>query len=113
MLPTCVVAIHHGGHGTSLTALDAGTSQLVLPVFDDQLDNADAVVRSGAGLSLLADEVSPDSVADRCATLIEDTGFRVDAAVVAAEIASQPAPVETAQRLYDLVVNRAPMRRTA
>jgi UDP:flavonoid glycosyltransferase YjiC (YdhE family) len=113
VLPTCVVAIHHGGHGTALTALDAGVSQLVLPVFDDQLDNADAVVRSGAGLRLSADEVSPASVADRCATLIGDSGFRADAAVVAAEMASQPAPVETARRLYDLVVNWTPMGRAA
>jgi UDP:flavonoid glycosyltransferase YjiC (YdhE family) len=102
VLPTCTVAIHHGGHSTSLTALDAGASQLVLPAFDDQLDNADAVVRSGAGLSLSADEVSPDSVADRCATLIEDAEYRVDAAAVAAEIASQPLPVETARRLHTL-----------
>ncbi len=113
VLPTCAVAIHHGGHGTALTALDAGASQLVLPVFDDQLDNADAVVRSGAGLSLTAAEVNPESVAGRCATLIEDSTFRVDAAVVAAEIASQPTPVATAQRLYELVVNRTPRRRVA
>jgi UDP:flavonoid glycosyltransferase YjiC (YdhE family) len=113
VLPTCAVAIHHGGHGTALTALDAGASQLVLPVFDDQLDNADAVVRSGAGLSLSSAEMNPDAVVDRCAKLIEDGAFRVEAAVVAAEIASQPSPVETAQRLHTLVAHRARTGRAA
>lgn len=31
LLRTCVAAVHHGGAGTTLTTMDAGIPQLVLP----------------------------------------------------------------------------------
>ncbi|MFJ7219499.1 glycosyltransferase [Amycolatopsis sp. NPDC098790] len=94
LLRTCDVAIHHGGQGTSLTALDAGVPQLVLPVFDDQLDNAEAVVRAGAGIRLAAPDLTPEAVAIRCETLLEDGGYGRSARRVAAEIAAQASPAE-------------------
>jgi UDP:flavonoid glycosyltransferase YjiC (YdhE family) len=94
LLRTCDVAIHHGGQGTSLTALDAGVPQLVLPVFDDQLENAEAVVRSGAGIRLAGPEITPGAVAARCEALLEDGSYGRCAARVADEIAAQPAPAD-------------------
>ncbi|MEA5366921.1 DUF1205 domain-containing protein [Amycolatopsis sp., V23-08] len=90
VLRACDVVIHHGGQGTALTALGAGKPQLVLPVFDDQLDNAAAVVAAGAGLRLPPGEVDPGTVADRCAELLGQQAFRHAAAGIAAEIETQP-----------------------
>lgn len=84
------VAIHHGGQGTALTALGAGNPQLVLPVFDDQFDNADAVVRSGAGLRLLPAELTPGAVAGACLELLSDPRFAHAAVTIAEEISAQP-----------------------
>jgi UDP:flavonoid glycosyltransferase YjiC (YdhE family) len=103
VLRACDVAIHHGGQGTALTALGAGNPQLVLPVFDDQLDNAEAVVEGGAGLRLRPDEVDAKAVAGCCAELLERPAFADAAADVAAEIAAQPSLAGVAGELAALV----------
>lgn len=102
VLPGCAIAINHGGQGSNLTALAIGCPQLVLPQFDDQFDNADAVVRSGAGLSLPPQELTAEAVADRCRALLSEPRYGRAAAAVAAEIAAQPSPQETADLLRKL-----------
>jgi rhamnosyltransferase subunit B len=52
LLPLCAAVVHHGGVGTTATALEAGCPQLVLPLAWDQPDNAARVERLGAGLAL-------------------------------------------------------------
>lgn len=52
LLPPCGAVVHHGGIGTTAVALEAGCPQLILPLAWDQPDNADRVVRLGAGASL-------------------------------------------------------------
>ena len=101
-LPGCDVLIHHGGQGTSLTALASGRPQVVLPQFDDQLDNADAVERSGAGISLPLAEATPERVAKHCQYVLEGGRFREAAASVAQDIAAQPSPVELAATIAEL-----------
>ncbi|MER5628376.1 nucleotide disphospho-sugar-binding domain-containing protein [Streptosporangium sp. NPDC002544] len=104
VLPTCDLVVNHGGHGTVLTALSAGRPQLVLPQFDDQFDNAGAVVGAGAGMWLPPEEATPELVAERCLALLADARFTVAAADVAAEIAAQPAPVDVVYLLEKLAV---------
>jgi UDP:flavonoid glycosyltransferase YjiC (YdhE family) len=98
----CDVVVHHGGQGTSLTALEAALPQLVLPVFDDQFDNADSVARAGAGLRLLPEEVRPETVAARCAEILATGAYRRAARVVADEIAAQPALATVVEVLTSL-----------
>ncbi|MGQ0838784.1 nucleotide disphospho-sugar-binding domain-containing protein [Actinokineospora sp.] len=100
VLPTCDLVVNHGGQGTVLTALAAGCPQLVLPQFDDQFDNADAVRRAGAGMSLTPDEATAAAVVDRCAALLENAAPTVAAAGrVAEELAALPSPVEVVDQL--------------
>ncbi|MEV1120685.1 nucleotide disphospho-sugar-binding domain-containing protein [Actinosynnema sp. NPDC049800] len=107
----CDAVIHHGGQGTSLTALEAGCPQLVLPQFDDQLDNADAVVRAGAGMSLSAD-LTPAAIADTCAELLATRAYRTAAEAVAAEIGEQPSPARVVADLAALVAGAPRPRRS-
>ncbi|MBE1590765.1 nucleotide disphospho-sugar-binding domain-containing protein [Nonomuraea angiospora] len=102
VLPGCALAINHGGQGSNLTALAAGCPQLVLPQFDDQFDNAGAVVRAGAGVSLPPEELTPEAVADRCRALLSDPGYGRAASAVAAEMAALPGPQEIADALHKL-----------
>jgi UDP:flavonoid glycosyltransferase YjiC (YdhE family) len=90
----CDAVIHHGGHGTTLTALRAGCPQLVLPQFDDQHDNAAAVAQAGAGITLSSTDITPRTVAMCCADLLGETRFERAAAQAAAEIAAQPSPTD-------------------
>ena len=52
LFPRAAAVVHHGGIGTSAQALKAGVPQLVMPMAFDQHDNADRLVRLGAGRML-------------------------------------------------------------
>jgi UDP:flavonoid glycosyltransferase YjiC (YdhE family) len=90
--------IHHGGAGTTLTALDAGLPQLVLPQGADQFNNAAAVAKAGAGVVIQPEELDVDRVTE----LLADTPMREAAETVSAEIAGQPAPVDLVPRIIAL-----------
>ncbi|MFE6051379.1 nucleotide disphospho-sugar-binding domain-containing protein [Kitasatospora sp. NPDC056446] len=98
LLDTCAAAVHHGGSGTALAALDAGIPQLALPDGSDRFINADAVRERGAGLSAGAEEIGP-ALLER---LLTDTAPARAAREVSAEIAAMPGPDEVAARLVDL-----------
>ena len=102
VLAACDVSINHGGQGTALTGVGAGCPQLLLPQFDDQFDNADAVVRAGAGIRLPAGEITPDAVARACVRLLEVPGYRRAAAAVSAELAALPAATDVIEYLAGL-----------
>ncbi|WP_329103484.1 glycosyltransferase [Micromonospora sp. NBC_01699] len=102
LLPYVDVVVHHGGSGTTLGALTVGAPQLFLPQGADQFANADAVSAAGAGLRLLADEVSADAVAEQVRKLLPQAGpagHRDAAGAIAEEIAAMPSPDEVARRL--------------
>jgi UDP:flavonoid glycosyltransferase YjiC (YdhE family) len=90
----CDGVIHHGGSGTTLTAFAAGIPQLVLPQFDDQIENAQAVADAGAGTYLTADALSLDEVIARASELIGSDSCAQGARQIAAEVAGQPSPAE-------------------
>ncbi|MFK4102540.1 nucleotide disphospho-sugar-binding domain-containing protein [Streptomyces sp. NPDC019531] len=91
--------VHHGGSGTTLTALDAGLPQIVLGEGADRPANAAAVRERGCGLV-------PDGPADLTTELIDrlltDEELRTAARDTAREMASMPSPAETVQRLVEL-----------
>lgn len=103
LLGTCAAAIHHGGSGTALAALDAGVPQLALPDGSDRFVNADAVRERGAGLSAGAEEIGP-ALLDR---LLADDALARAAHEVSAEISAMPGPTALAARLCDSAGGRA------
>jgi hypothetical protein len=90
--------IHHGGAGSTLTALDAGLPQLILPQGADQFLNADAVEKAGAGAAVAAADLD----ADRLAGLLDDTAARAAAEAIAKDMAGQPSPAEVVPALIAL-----------
>jgi hypothetical protein len=98
LLTTCAGVIHHGGGGTTLTALDAAVPQLVLPDGADRYINADAVARRGAGIAASASDVDDTLLR----TLVTDEELRSVSAEVRAEMATMPTPTEIAAELADL-----------
>mmetsp|Transcript_96503 Transcript_96503/g.270076 ORF Transcript_96503/g.270076 Transcript_96503/m.270076 type:complete len:516 (-) Transcript_96503:26-1573(-) len=52
LFPRCSVVVHHGGVGTSASAMRAGVPQLVLPTTPEQQLEAAQLVRLGVGLDL-------------------------------------------------------------
>ena len=82
--------IHHGGSGTTLTALNAGLPQYVLPQGADQFQNAEIIAKSGVGAVVTPTELD----ADRLGELLGDTSMRAAAKAISAEMAGQPTPAD-------------------
>jgi UDP:flavonoid glycosyltransferase YjiC (YdhE family) len=105
LLPHLDLVVHHGGSGTLLGALAHALPQLLLPHGADQFMNARALLDSGAGLQLLPEEITPESVADAVRTLLGEPGYRDAAEILAVEIAGMPSPAETVPKLERLVAS--------
>jgi UDP:flavonoid glycosyltransferase YjiC (YdhE family) len=101
LLATSTAVIHHGGSGSTMTALALGLPQLVVPHGADQFHNAHEVTKRGAGFELENDGDAVD--ADDLDRLLNDTSLAATAAEVKAEIAAQPAPAALVSRLVELV----------
>ena len=98
VLARCAAIVHHGGAGTTMTALAAGVPQLVMPYGADQFLNADCVSRAGIGLTGDSEKLDATAVD----TLLADESIAARAAAVAAESAAQPTPAEIVRRLETL-----------
>lgn len=48
----CLAVVHHGGAGTTASALRTGAAQLILPFIFDQFETAERLEHSGVGLRL-------------------------------------------------------------
>ncbi|KAA2261320.1 DUF1205 domain-containing protein [Solihabitans fulvus] len=95
LLETCSGVVHHGGAGTTLTALAAEVPQVVLPSGADRFINAGAVRDRGAGLVATAEDLDVPLLE----TLLRDDGLRAAGAEVRAEIAAMPSPSSVVPRL--------------
>lgn len=97
LLPGCAAVVHHGGAGTTLTALACGIPQLVLPDGADRHINAAAVHRRGAGLRADPEKLT----ADLLRQLLADPDLARAARQVAGEIAALPSPARIARWLTE------------
>ncbi|HWS35483.1 MAG TPA: nucleotide disphospho-sugar-binding domain-containing protein [Actinoplanes sp.] len=80
--------VHHGGAGTTLTALHAGAPQLIVRGAGDRRFNAELVAARGAGIAVDERDISA-ALLNR---LITDPLLAVINREVRAEIAAMPAP---------------------
>ena len=114
--------IHHGGHGSTLTALAAGTPALIIPTCSERESNARRAAALGAALYLVPGiqdggtqhepglelapmteamegrdrELEPELVADAIATLLEDTHYTSSARAAAQQLTELPGPAAAA-----------------
>ncbi len=113
------VMIHHGGHGSTLTALAAGTPALIIPTYSERESNARHAAALGAALCLVPEteggdaqhepalalvpemggvgrRLEPTLVADAIRTLLEDPRYANSAQVAARQLAGLPGPAGAA-----------------
>ncbi|PZS34936.1 MAG: hypothetical protein DLM61_02755 [Pseudonocardiales bacterium] len=100
-LPTCSVMIHHGGAGTTLSALAAGVPQVIVPQGADQFVNAASVSERGCAMTA---DLAPTAIR---AALRRALSGEFDAATreVREEIALLPSPTDIAAQLADHITN--------
>jgi UDP:flavonoid glycosyltransferase YjiC (YdhE family) len=92
----------HGGHETMLKAVACGTPAVGVPFEFDQLSNVRALERTGAGLRLKRDSMSPAGVASAVRRVLDQPSYRE----AAQRLAKSNRQAGGAQRLVDLIAER-------
>jgi len=103
VLPRASAVVSHTGSGTMLGALASGLPQVCLPRGADQFANADRVRAIGAGVRLLPDEVTPESLRAAVTAVLDDPGYGRAATAIKDEIAGMPSAAEVLDDLVGLV----------
>jgi UDP:flavonoid glycosyltransferase YjiC (YdhE family) len=96
----CDLVVHHGGAGTSWTALSCGKPAVVLPQAGDQFRNAEILSAAGAALVCSSQEIS--DVAAAIARGLDQAKLMQRAAVVARDNAAMPDVTELARHIAAL-----------
>jgi UDP:flavonoid glycosyltransferase YjiC (YdhE family) len=106
MAERCDLMIHHGGHGSVMTGLSAGTPAVIIPTITERESNARRVVSLGAGEMVLpvdgADGEKHIGVGEFSAKVhrvLNETGYRESARRVAESMREFGGAQEAAQRI--------------
>jgi rhamnosyltransferase subunit B len=89
VFPRAEAVVHHGGIGTTGQALRAGRSQIIVPHFGDQFDNAARLERSGLAAIVSRHEFRADVATRIVGKCLADSTIAGRARQVAASIARQ------------------------
>ncbi|MER6416683.1 nucleotide disphospho-sugar-binding domain-containing protein [Streptomyces humidus] len=103
ILPSCDLIVHHGGVGTTLSALTAGVPQVAVPVIAEVWESARLLAAAGAARQVPFAEASADSVVQAAATVLKDPSYAERAEQLRAEIAELPSPAEAVRTIERLV----------
>jgi len=102
LLPGCAAIVHPGGSGTLLTAVAAGTPQVIVPALADQFLNAERYAATGAGLAAdLTDGAA--ALTDAIGAVLADDRYSLAARDLATSATTAPEPAEVAARLANLL----------
>jgi UDP:flavonoid glycosyltransferase YjiC (YdhE family) len=112
LLPHCTAVVTHGGAGSTLGALAFGLPLLLVPQGADQFYNAERVVAGGAGVQLMPDRLTAESVRDAARMLLHDGSFRDAAHRVKNELDAMPDPREAVQALEHLTAREPQQHRS-
>jgi UDP:flavonoid glycosyltransferase YjiC (YdhE family) len=111
LLPAADVVAHHGGSGTMLAALAAGTPQVITPIAADQPDNAELCLAAGVARVIELGAVDASSVQGAIEAVLADPAYRRRAREVADEIAAMPGPDAAIDRIEAIVAATSVPRR--
>lgn len=118
--------VHHGGHGSTLTALAAGTPALIIPTYSERESNARRAAALGAATYLVPEtedgdaqhepglamvptmggagrRLEPKLVADAIRTLLEDPRYSDSAQTAAHQLAGLPGAASAAGAIEALL----------
>jgi UDP:flavonoid glycosyltransferase YjiC (YdhE family) len=105
VLPLCTAVVSHAGSGTFLGALSHGLPQLCLPQAADQFRNSKAAAKTGCGLVLQPDEITPEAVTTAVGRILNEDSFGRAANGLADDIRDMPAPSDVVTSLERDVTN--------
>ena len=103
LLPAADVVAFHGGSGTMLAALAAGTPMVIVPLAADQPDNAELCAAAGVARVVALDGVEPATLRTAIEAATTDPAVQRRAREIAAEVAAMPGPEMAVERLEAIV----------
>lgn len=103
LLPTCSAIIHHGGVGTTGTAIVHGVPHLVVPaVLWDESTVARAIAERGATIVLDREDASVTTLRRDLLRLLNEPSFKQSAVRIQHEMAAAPTPHDLVAELVEL-----------
>jgi MGT family glycosyltransferase len=105
VLPVADVVAYHGGSGTMLAALAAGTPMVIVPLAADQPDNGDRCEAARVARVVPFAGIDAASVQAAIEAVVMDPTYRDRARAVADEIAAMPGPEIAMERIESLVAS--------
>jgi MGT family glycosyltransferase len=99
LLPRCSAVVCHAGADTIIGALAHGVPLVCLPRAADQFGNALQISRIGAGITLLPEQVSAETVREATRSVLDDDSYAAAAASVKTEIERLPGPSAVVEEL--------------
>lgn len=106
-LPKCRAIVHHGGIGTTSISLAAGCPQLVLPMAFDQFDNAERVVRVGAGRTVPMAKATAPRLARELRSLLGEPRYHEQSMACSRAIESELDPIDRASDLIEQLAHHS------
>ncbi|TDD41924.1 hypothetical protein E1288_30905 [Saccharopolyspora elongata] len=99
ILRDCSLIVHHGGSGTTASALHYGVPQLIVPGGAGNELCAQRVGDRKVGLSADPSTLDASVIRELAERLLAEESFRQEAAEVRAEMAAQPSPAAVIDRI--------------
>jgi UDP:flavonoid glycosyltransferase YjiC (YdhE family) len=94
LLPSCAAIVHHGGSGSTMTALATAVPQLAVAHVPDSVFHARQIEHSGTGRALLGDEATGEAIRRDVLALLDEPGYRRVAGELRDEMAAMPSPAD-------------------
>jgi UDP:flavonoid glycosyltransferase YjiC (YdhE family) len=102
LFPRMAAVVHHGGAGTTGTALQSGVPSVVVPSFADQFFWGEQVARLGVGVSLPRQRLSVASLAESITTTAE-ARIRSRATALGVELRAENGVERAVERLHSIL----------
>jgi UDP:flavonoid glycosyltransferase YjiC (YdhE family) len=109
ILPMVDLVITHGGNNTVTEAFHNGKPMIVLPLFWDQVDNAQRVDEMGFGVRLPAYAFEDDQLTSAIERLLANQKLRDRMAAIASRLQSNPGTHQAADMIEQVAVTGRPI----
>ena len=111
ILPQVDLVITHGGNNTVTEAFHHGKPMIVLPLFWDQVDNAQRVDETGFGRRLATYDFRDEELTDAIDELLADRGLRDRLNAVSTRLKANPGTVRAADLIEGVARTGQPVTR--
>ena len=109
IIPQVDLVITHGGNNTVTEAFHHGKPMVVLPLFWDQVDNAQRIAETGFGARLPAYSVEPHELTGAIDRLLADAALRTRLKALSAQLQGNPGTVRAADLVERLARTGEPI----